>query len=127
MTIRFGWDITNFSGAIKQGSTGSIKLTATVTQEDGSALPTYDGWTAALKLFRTQQATAPDITQAPTVTGDAANKRLIFTISFVPNDTKALAVGTLIGDLLAIDPAGTSDYYPANISLAIERSYTLPA
>jgi hypothetical protein len=124
-TIQIGFAIADVSLAIKQGSSGSCLLTAVVTQEDGSALPSYSGWTAKLALCRTPQS-APEITLSPTVVGDVPNKAFKITVAFLPATTATVPVGTLQGDVLMTPPGGTDEYYAGNVTLEIERSYTTP-
>lgn len=123
MTTRFGWDITEVLATIKQGSSGSIKLTATVEKEDGSALDSYTGWTADMKLYRLPQSTSAEIDLVPVVVGDAPNKQFDITISLSKDDTKSLDVGVLKGDVCMFDPLG-NQYFPANVTLTIERSFS---
>jgi hypothetical protein len=122
--IRFGWDLPTVTARIKQGGSGEITLTATVTLEDGSPLPTYDGWTAAMKLFRSPQSAEPEISKTPTVVGVPAEKQLKVTIALGRADTKGKEIGDLVGDVCVTDPAGNDDYFPANVTLTIERSYS---
>jgi hypothetical protein len=123
MSTRFGWDITEVAATIKQGSTGSIALTATVTKADGSALDSYSGWTADMKLYRLPQLSTPEIDKVPTIAGDAPNMQFHITIPFVKADTKDLAVGEIKGDVCMFDPLG-NQYFPANVTLTIERSFS---
>jgi hypothetical protein len=124
-TTRIGWTPLDVALVIKQGSTGATLLTTVVTNADGSALSSYAGWTAKLALYRQPQGT-PEITLTPAVVGDAPNKQFLVTVSWAHADTVNAAVGTLVGDVLMISPDGTQDFYSANVTLTIERSFTAP-
>jgi len=123
MTINaIGWQPTPLYFEMKAGSSGVVRIALTVVQEDDTPLPTYDGFTAELALYRSALA-PPEIDLRPTVTGDAMTQRLIIDLDFETALTKGLSAGVLGGDLVIIDPDGERNY-PHNISLTIDRSYS---
>jgi hypothetical protein len=122
MTTRIGWAVEPVVATIKQGSGGAFRLTMTVTQSDGvTPLPSYDGWTCVVALCRTVQGD-PEITLEPAVTG--ASPQFLVDVIFSTDDTKDKAPGELKGDVCMIEPVTGKRYYPADITLTIERSYT---
>jgi len=116
-----GWKKIDLHWSIKQGENGGKRFTQVVTNDDGSPLGSYDGWTAELVLARRPNPT-PEIDVKPDVIGDAVAQTLIVDVIFEADTTKDLATGALTGDLVLIDPLGAR-HYPANISLQILRSY----
>lgn len=123
-TNRIGWAVQDYAFAIKQGSAGSYRVTLTVTQSDGSALPTYDGWTAELDLFSNFGVT-PTISLTPTVTGDAVAKTLTMDLTFTESMTANVEPQILRGDIFLTQPTSGDLYTPANITLTVEKSYSL--
>lgn len=123
--IRLGVDVIQVAAVIKQGSTGSMKLGGEfVKDEAGTPLDSYDGWTASIALFRAQSG-SPELTLTPTVEGVPAQKLLLITVSLAKGDTNTKQPGVLNGDLKLLAPNG-DEYFPANISLEIEKSFSAP-
>lgn len=117
---QIGWIPASFSLSIKQGSAGTSRIVMTVTNADGTALPSYAGWTAQAKFYFFNLATP--ITKVPTVVGDPVAKTFTVDITFVPTDTATASPGPWTGDLCMTDPLGNL-YYPANFTLLVEPSY----
>lgn len=122
-TNRIGWPITDYAFAIKQGSSGSWTFTLTVTNADGTALPTYDGWTAAIKLVSVLDGRTA-INMTPSVVGAGAAHTLAVAFSFSEDDTASLTPAQYIGDLFLTQPTTGDKYSNANITLTVERSYS---
>lgn len=118
-TNRIGWALTDYSFSIKSGSNGAYQVTVVVTNDDGSALPTYDGWTAALDLYAPFVST-PAITIAPSVVGDTLTKSFTFDLTFTPAMTQNINPVTLHGSIWMTNTANDSEFCPANISLMVE-------
>lgn len=108
--------------SVKRGSAGTQRFTMVWTNEDGSALPTYDGWLCVIE-FMSPYTTRAAIRLTPTVTGDAPSKTLVFDMVFTAATTSGLREGTYPGDVCLIQPTTNSPFYPANITLTIEQSY----
>lgn len=120
-TTPIGWAKVQACWTIKQGESGGKRFTQVVTNDDGSPLASYDGWSAELVLTRRPNPT-PEVDLEPTVVGDAGAQTLTADVLFDEGTTADLATGALTGDLVLIDPQG-GRHYPANISLQILRSY----
>jgi hypothetical protein len=119
-TNRIGWIPADYTFAIKAGSSGAYSFTITAQQADGSALPTYDGWTAVLALFG-PYARAAALTKSPTVTGDSGAKTLTFDLVFDPADTVNLTPANYIGSVWMTDPTDDGMYCPAVVTLTVEN------
>lgn len=122
-TTQIGWTLPDNAFAIKQGSSGAIEFDAVVTKQDGTALDSYDGAVASIKLFRNPQDAAPELTFAPSVVGDAPNKTFKIKWTLAPGDTATRSVGQLVGDVKVTDTNG-GIYFASEIALNIERSYS---
>ncbi len=120
--VQIGWKLDQVCASIKQGSSGAIELVATVENDDGSPLPSYDGWAAELKLFRKPNI-EPDLTITPAVVGNTEAKQLVITIEFAAEDTADVAPGTLSGDVRMLAPNG-KPFFPANFELNVQRSFS---
>ena len=119
-TNRIGWPLTEYTFTVKAGSSGSYQFTVTVTQADGSALPSYDGWTATIAFFFGYASTAA-LTKTPTVTGDAGAKTLTFDFTLDPEDTINLRPGNYVGSVWMTDPSDEGEYCPAQLTLTVEN------
>lgn len=120
MTNRIGWAVTDYDFTIKAASSGSYQFVLNVTNQDGSALPTYDGWTASV-IFRNPFNGAAAITKAPTVTGDGVAKTLTFDLDFVEADTENLVPAKYEASVWLLDPSDSGFYCPANLTLTVEQ------
>lgn len=108
--------------SVKAGSAGTQRFVGVWTNPDGSALPSYTGWTCAIEFISpfTEKVV---ITLAPAVTGDLGAKTLTFDMVFVEATTAELNPGVYLGDVCMIQPTTGLPFYPANIALTIEPSY----
>ncbi len=120
MTNRIGWVVTEYDFTIKAGSNGSYQFVLNVTNQDGTALPTYDGWTAAVS-FKSPFTSQAVITKTPTVTGDGVAKTLTFDLDFVSADTANLQPAKYEASVWLLDPTDSGFYCPANLSLTVEQ------
>lgn len=119
-TNRIGWTLQNLAFSIKAGSSGSYEFTLNVTQDDGSALPSYDGWVCEIAFFF-GYATTASLTKTPTVTGDAIAKTLTFTLALDPADTINLRPGDYTASVWMTDPTDDGEYCPAQLTLTVEN------
>ena len=119
-TNRIGWPLTEYTFTVKAGSAGSYQFTLTVTQADGSALPSYDGWTATIAFFLGYAATAA-LTKTPSVTGNAGAKTLTFDFTLDSTDTADLKPGSYVGSVWMTDPSDSEMYCPAQLTLTVEN------
>jgi hypothetical protein len=119
-TNRIGWTLQTFGFTIKAGSGGAYQFTLNVTTSDGSALPTYDGWTCEIAFFGNFAPTAA-LTKNPTVTGDSGAKTLTFTLSFDEADTIDLTPGDYTATVWMTDPTDGEIYAPAKLTLTVEN------
>jgi hypothetical protein len=95
-----------------------------VTQADGSALPTYDGWACEIVIVSpyTQRIA---INLSPSVTGNAGAKTLVADMVFVTATTAELPIGVYLGGVTMIDPDGNREP-PAKITLTIQHGFPAP-
>lgn len=108
--------------AIKRGSSGTQRFTLVMANPDGTALPSYDGWTCVVE-FKNPYNNQTAIRLTPTVSGDAGAKTLVFDMTFAISTTSTLAVGTYSGDVCIVQPITGKYYYPATMTLEIQPSY----
>ena len=120
MTNRIGWAVTDYDFTIKAGSDGSYQFVLNVTNQDGTGLPTYDGWTAAV-AFKSPFTQQTAISKTPTVTGDAVAKTLTFDLDFESADTVNLRPAKYEASVWLLDPTDSGFYCPANLSLTVEQ------
>jgi hypothetical protein len=107
--------------AIKQGESGPLRIAIPATKANGDPLDSYDGWTAKIALVRAPQI-SPELELSATVTGDAGDKQFVLDFNFSTDLTKSSRIGTLMGDLMLVDPSG-EHHFPLNVTLSIERSF----
>jgi hypothetical protein len=123
VTNRIGWTLQCFQFLIKQGSAGKYRVVLTVLQADSSPLPSYDGWTASLKLAAPNDSKVA-ISIAPSVVGDSVAHTLTVDLVFDEALTENAPRGLLKGDLFLTQPVSGDRYCPANIELTIEKSFS---
>lgn len=120
-TIPVGWPRTPVRMSIRQGSTGTVRVTLSIYGDDGNPLPSYDGFAALVALSRGDNRT-PLITIEPTVTPLPDESAIVVDLVFAPSDTATVTDGELVGDLLLIGP-DSSRNYPLDIRLTVERRH----
>lgn len=120
--IPVGWPRTPVRWRVRQGGTGTVRVTLTITDAAGDPLDSYDGFTAALAFARGARRSA-EVSIEPTVTAAPDNQQIVIDVPFVSGDTAGVTDGELRGDLLVIDPAG-GRHYPLDITLTVERRFT---
>lgn len=116
IAIQVGWALTPQKLLIKQGSSGSVQILATLTNDAG--VP-YDDWTcrvAVVSPFNDRVV----IDLEPTVVGDAGAHTLTAVMEFVPDTTADLQPGVYSGDVrFSLDAAR---YFSTDVSLTIQAS-----
>lgn len=116
----FGWTPRQLNYSIVAGASGSKEFVLTVTQQDGSPIPSYDGWTCEIAFF-VGYATTAALTKTPAVTGDAIAKTLSFILEFDPEDTIGLKPADYLSTVWMTDPTNSGKGPAARITLTVEN------
>lgn len=115
--IQIGWTLTQQQLAIKQGSSGSMLIVATLSNDAGVD---YSGWDCRVAVVSPiTQLIAIDL--EPTVTGDAGAHTLTAVVEFLPETTADLGAGVYRGDVRFTPPDG-GRYFSTDIALTIQAS-----
>lgn len=119
-TQQLGWAVSDLDWSIVAGVDATQALTATVTQANGTPLPSYEGWTCRVAFYSPYTFVIAFVLR-PIVTGDGTAHTLTAPLIFVPATTAGLAPGVYTANAIFIDVDGNTVNCPATIRLTVEE------